>query len=1442
MGSKKDLSRRLSRGHTTIDAGVLKERTPSSINASQTERQRHDVSLNGVSNREQEGKSSSILSADFENGTVQHKFSPTRRDPSHDTPEWKRRILQGKAGAADQTDLFGPIGLENVFKPPTAVSKISQAFQSERKATMPIVLPSIEPQLHDGLPTALAAHVNAEIIPQEGRGDKEHVKIIKTIHSDPLRNSQSINNLPRVPLSPKEIFAENAVVVSDSMETVAHTEQRPEQSKGDFNSSKNENISPFYISKHHTFDGKVDYAAIDMSLRTLQNNIETSQRFARRLSNPNLSDIGINSVERGQQGASEHENENDNITSHSLPTDLSVGTDAFIANGGFINVHRGGYSNDGSFQRRSLSPSSSLNTAGASQEFSIAQVRSEGVQTPDQSAPRTPQRKNLQKDSSPDRPTSSGSPLKLFDKHDTFTANRLARRMSKFEETLGHAIGEDDPESTPPPSFTPSPSPKKAQGLPGHDIAPTDYNRRISSFGEGDLDEHTFPLAESSDYQLPEWPLRDTNLKLTTTPSKGVKDGQKQRGNLTHPNERSQDRYHRPQQSPSLSTEGQNSKSSCGSEDEVFSIHGKRLFITPLRTTSMKRRKTLESSRHHDGSLQDLELHRAPSQADPNPTNSGSGRKRKDARYDDEAHVSDPTAIASRQKRQPRQSAYNRQPPTQESVSFERSFNDERDDLATEVTSASLLRIDPPTQIVAGALASVALNAVQDITSGSRKTSVATSDFFKEAQQIMALIRADTRPKSSHTTTENSEGATPSRVEKSFQANSTMDSFSRPPSRQGGAINRLPDQPNPDARVISHLRKFEDEDDLGLSLPPSLHSLKINHSEEVPRIGQDDMESPNAEILYSDPPNIRIRGIPTETVRKEETIKHHSQDQAERRGVDSLDSARSSAPTEVRTGSSHSSVTIRKIAPESVAHLLSDQMADMAFDHERKVWVKNRSSDNQQHESSGSRALNELSQDDLLGDIPDLSIDEMEELRRVKDVVSQVGKNDASEHRIDIHDHAVEAPVHHERQIFSAGSTNKRPRTAEGKSIPAGDDSSAPSKYSNFAWSGPMPGTRATSYGDDAWPQKRAPETETQPVTAANYELRQTKEEVEHEFSILEGRESPTSRAENVRNCQPRVVTVSFSSPLVRSPAIENNIRRPFSHAPAEDDLPFDILRPAHSSHRIDSVNVLRGSTRKGALRRASIGNSSLIARPMSRLDEEDDFYMVHASESRGTADLSHCSPQRFSKSLMLTPLTGRRNNTCLDLSPLPDFTMHQVDRPVDDDDDDDVIGQVLLDGSRTLKKDLSLTAQDLVRHLTDLEPYEPYWEYLRHVNLSGRSLTSVHLLDEFCGLIQELDLSSNQIRELQGVPPTVRMLDIHGNSLSDLTAWHNLLHLQYLDVSGNGLHSLAGLAGLVHLRSLKAENNHVECLDGIGNLDALLCLSVAGNDLRLIDFEGFNL
>jgi Leucine-rich repeat (LRR) protein len=192
-------------------------------------------------------------------------------------------------------------------------------------------------------------------------------------------------------------------------------------------------------------------------------------------------------------------------------------------------------------------------------------------------------------------------------------------------------------------------------------------------------------------------------------------------------------------------------------------------------------------------------------------------------------------------------------------------------------------------------------------------------------------------------------------------------------------------------------------------------------------------------------------------------------------------------------------------------------------------------------------------------------------------------------------------------------------------------------------------------------------------------------------------------------------------------------------------------------------------------------------------------------------------------------------------LSPLADFTVNQIDDPLHLELS--YIAQRTQPSSlRQVHGTFALAAEDLVKHITDVEPYEPYWEHIRRLNLRDKGLITLHRLNEFCCHLEELDVSGNELGQLSGAPSALRDLRVQRNCISSLTAWGHLVNLQYLDVSGNHLESLDGFSGLIHLRELRANNNKIRNIDGVLDLNGLLRLELRRNELTMVDFEGSEL
>ncbi|GAA5981011.1 hypothetical protein JCM5350_000011 [Sporobolomyces pararoseus] len=143
-----------------------------------------------------------------------------------------------------------------------------------------------------------------------------------------------------------------------------------------------------------------------------------------------------------------------------------------------------------------------------------------------------------------------------------------------------------------------------------------------------------------------------------------------------------------------------------------------------------------------------------------------------------------------------------------------------------------------------------------------------------------------------------------------------------------------------------------------------------------------------------------------------------------------------------------------------------------------------------------------------------------------------------------------------------------------------------------------------------------------------------------------------------------------------------------------------------------------------------------------------------------------------------------------------------------------------------------------LLQFITDVEPFEPDWEGLRSIDLSGKKAESVVRMKEFLPKLDEVNLNNNEISYLTGIPATLRTLLIASNRLTSLTSFHHLQNLERLDLSNNQLDSVEHLSALRHLRDLKADGNQISSIEGLGGLDGLIRLSLKGNQLRgEIDF-----
>ncbi|KAI5287003.1 hypothetical protein KEM54_006314 [Ascosphaera aggregata] len=334
----------------------------------------------------------------------------------------------------------------------------------------------------------------------------------------------------------------------------------------------------------------------------------------------------------------------------------------------------------------------------------------------------------------------------------------------------------------------------------------------------------------------------------------------------------------------------------------------------------------------------------------------------------------------------------------------------------------------------------------------SRKGSITTGDFLQEATKVMDFIRSkgkvpgtpglasvlENDQDDDEEASDRPEGEPLEQVEEASEEGENLPSLEvslRPPIRNSGSkavrlrgLSKL-EVPISDQRVLSHLRKFADDSEAEqLDLSPSVSSLHLasapqrremdaDHKESgasqksagerrkrlsETRMAQVKREGSNGSIIAS-PTDIRIRERSRNQM--EEALPSRSQ---------------KSSISQVPGMSGRSQVVsagARGLIPgDKVSHLIPNSVGSMVLDQGKRQWIRDQSRpnsrqqeklDDEQHfESAKLRsedALNgrdhddlhgfaanldcsRLSEDDPFRDISDLSVDEAEELNMIQKV------------------------------------------------------------------------------------------------------------------------------------------------------------------------------------------------------------------------------------------------------------------------------------------------------------------------------------------------------------------------------------------------------------------------------------------------------------------------
>lgn len=1248
------------------------------------------------------------------------------------TPEWRKRLVHGELPTGEQRDLFAPIGLESVFKPPTPGS------EAARHDKVPMFKQSTDIwNFNEGSET----NMHNPDMDNANEGRREDT-------GDSKGKDPALQDIKRDKASSPRASPEDALKASNSggqqnrnanHSSLDNTQLRSVSGLEDL---RNEGITPITFSRSNTLDGNGTSEIIKSALKQVTDKLEglslrAGDRPGSRASDSALlhpqSEVPAEALPPG--------NELLDVTSNSLPQDLSMGT-----LGAFARFRRTDFLGEGSLLKPRLTPSPLPSQRLSPQALWNSRIRSSPpfyfktnplTDPPTLPKPSSPHSENSATERSAEGKVegmpSSGSPLKLFGNHDTFTNNKLLRRMSQFEETFGHPSDEDEPVSPSEEarrkgenrsllSVKPDRSSSRRSRIRGTN------NPKLNRFGDGGLDH--FDFSDTSPYE--------PKLLYHEMPDSDYRPSSQRRFSISH----------RQYRRTSLDDhDHEHSPDHLSSADDDSLDYGELNHRSKIPSTEKnpKRRRTILKSGSPD--FEDEGGRNLPGRTD-NLSLLQKSLMQHGIDDSDENHLNQ----SSSQQRP-------RTPSNSQSSTRKRSSSHWHHPNDTHIGEESPSDMAVPRVQVTG------------VNDEVRRGSITTQDYLNEATRVMDMIRSKGRTTGGLSSVEelDMEGE---EDDDSYDDNddddddSTREEFSRPPSREGVDLRKLrePNEPNP--RVMSYLKKFQENDDPEFGVSTSVASLHLGDDQQPGSPSRDiphDFDADRVERNQND---------------DQQEHKHSVGSVDEEGGHVTINTQMSSKS--IPTGSSQGSYAKGVLSSDVVSHLIPEQVNGLTYDRFRQKWVKEKA------KQAPEKPKGEDSEDDPFRDIPDLSVDELQEMMRMQS--SSPTKTDDGRPAEEAND--PQSPL-------SAKRSQTRDRA------PSVIASTIESKASRFASTDLDSGTRATSWDTD---QHRNGETTS---------------EVEHEIKLHEGRLSKPPRRQRASNQQARAVTVNFSSPPVSRIAY------------SDDYTPTKYMSRELDQGAIQEQESPAGDTRPHQESQTPSNRST------GDSDNDDDALSVMRRSTEGAVSTPLNGHQE--NSLVRFQEPGHDSSYSFHLSPLPDFTVHQIDKPLHLELSY-VANRTNPTSLRQVHGTFALATEDLVRHLTEVEPFEPYWEHVRRLILRDKGLITLHKLNDFCPRLEDLDVSENDIGQLSGIPATLRTLRIQRNCLTSLTAWGHLVNLQYLDVSNNELESLDGFGSLIHLREIKANDNNIRNIDGIRELNGLLSLKLSNNSLTSVDFEGTEL
>ncbi|KAB8238057.1 uncharacterized protein BDW43DRAFT_297010 [Aspergillus alliaceus] len=1038
----------------------------------------------------------SVSNASTQSGqqsTVQVR--PKKGKSKESTPEWRKRLVRGEIPSGEQRDLFAPIGLEGVFKPPTPGSEKGQheaiPMMKQRDELWDFSQPSdrdhdTSPRKKSSRTRSVIDHDVANTSVDEGAVPPASSSQAPSSHpQENVEPSHSPKGSPKRTLEMQKGPQEGHSDRNPGSSTVQDDTQM--RSASGLEELRNEGITPITFTRTNTVEGNGTSEVIRSALKQVTSKLQKLSLPPYERPDSRASDSVL--LNQQPEFTLDPLSEEDifDVTSHSLPRDLSMGTLDYRGRGGFPNLRRGQYLNEDSFFKHQLSPPT-FPSQRLSPFFSeYSRIRSSPpfynrtnpildpptLPRPSSAHVKAPELGENKAEVIP----SSGSPLKLFGTHDTFTNNKLLRRMSQFEETFGDVSEEDEPASPSEEARRKGESrsllseKKDTMGESSLRTAErprsrSTANSRISRFGDGQLDN--FDFHDTSPYE--------PKFLNSDIPDIEVLPSSRRRRYLRRPSHRDPSRRSELHLPDSIDKESNTERVFNSNNQDPFPLANPEQaelewnpnLRSPAKDPTPKRRRTFGQSPFSTG------------EDEGEAVQSGqSGNKlsllqrslmQHGLQYDNDS------LLRPQSSQRPRT-------PTPSQTRSTRSTRSTRKRSSPSKNEPDIMYNDENTPPEA----SVPMVKVTGVHDERRKGSITTQDFLNEATKIMDIIRSKGRAVGGLSSVEESETEDKNESD-SYEDESTREEFSRPPSREGVDMRKLREPQEPNPRILSHLKKFQEHDDLEFGDNASVTSLDFDnegHSSSQVENNSKDEQGHEASI------NQAFENMqPDDDVFEERERKSSAPTSGEDDDLPDLltfntqISSKSLSARSVPTGSSQSSHAKGVLSSDLVSHLIPEQVNGLTYDRYRHQWIRERS------EVSFQKPKGEDSEDDPFRDIPDLSVDELQEMMRMENSPSPERTKDS----VLLEDDNAPRPL--SRKSRSPSSV-VRPATKDDEpSVAAG------SLQSKATCSSPSildSATKVASWDSEAQ-QKRA-----------------SSSEVEHEIQLHEGPEPFEPNWEHVR-------------------------------------------------------------------------------------------------------------------------------------------------------------------------------------------------------------------------------------------------------------------------------------------------------------------------------------